>query len=387
MWARQSGMPVRKRFGDRGCPARRRSSAIGVVPPLADSYFPRIETGFGLADGLRPGETIVLANAENGGVPGVGKTQLAVGFAHALWNNRAVDLLVWVPAGCRESIVASFAIAAGELDADHPGEVADVAAKRFLDWLSRTRRRWALIFDDVTSAADLDGLWPRGSSGQVVVTTRLPQMELASPDRKILGVSGFSRREGLGYLNSRLTGYPDQRIESLDLAEDVSGLPISLDQAAAVIMESDTTSREYRARYSERHRSTAGSLIDGCPPSMLATWSIAVERAHQLTPAGLAWPALSFAAMLATNGIPAAVLTSPPACAYITGQPADAGAADQKPGPLRLRQPGPARLGQPGQGQRGANRVAAHRRAGSGARLPAAWRRRAGRGRGGRGAG
>jgi len=42
-----------------------------------------------------------------------------------------VDLLVWVPAGCRESIMASFAIAAGELDADHPGEVADVAAKRF----------------------------------------------------------------------------------------------------------------------------------------------------------------------------------------------------------------------------------------------------------------
>jgi len=32
-------------------------------------------------------------------------------------------------------------------------------------------------------------------------------MELASPDRKILGVSGFSRREGLGYLNARLTGY------------------------------------------------------------------------------------------------------------------------------------------------------------------------------------
>jgi tetratricopeptide (TPR) repeat protein len=301
----------------------------GVVPPLADSYFPRVETGFGLVDVLRPGETIVLANAEDSDVPGVGKTQLAVGFAHAVWNNRAVDLLVWVPAASRESIVASFATAAGELDADHPGEVADVAAKRFLDWLSRTRRRWALILDDVTSAADLEGLWPRGASGQVVVTTRLPQRELASPDRKILGVGGFSRREGLGYLNSRLTGYPDQRIESLDLAEDVGGLPISLDQAAAVIMESDTTAREYRARYTERHRSTAGSLIDGCPSSMLATWSIAVERAHQLAPAGLAWPALSFAAMLATNGIPAAVLTSPAACAYITGRPSEADGTDQ----------------------------------------------------------
>ena len=68
----------------------------GVVPPLADSYFPRVETGFGLVDVLRPGETIVLASAEDSGAPGVGKTQLAVGFAHAVWNNRAVDLLVWV---------------------------------------------------------------------------------------------------------------------------------------------------------------------------------------------------------------------------------------------------------------------------------------------------
>jgi tetratricopeptide (TPR) repeat protein len=300
----------------------------GVVPPLADSYFPRAETGFGLADGLRPGEVIVLANVEDA-APGAGKTQLAVAFAHAVWNNRAVDLLVWVPAASRESIVSSYAVAAGELDADHPGEIADVAANRFLDWLSRTRLRWALILDDVASAADLEGLWPRGSAGQVVVTTRLSQVELASPERTVVSVGGFSRREGLGYLNSRLTGYPDQRIESLDLAEDVSGLPISLAQAAAVIMESDTTSREYRARYLERHRSTAGSVIDGCSSSMLATWSIAVERAHQLAPSGLAWPALSLAAMLATNGIPAAVLTSPAACGYITGRPSDAASADQ----------------------------------------------------------
>jgi tetratricopeptide (TPR) repeat protein len=305
----------------------------GVVPPLADTYFPRLETGFGLTEGLRPGETIVLARAEGGGpdqgAEGTGKTQLAVGFAHAAWSAGAVDLLAWVPASSRESIVASYAMAAGALDAGHPGEIADVAARRFIDWLSRTPRRWAVILDDLTSPADLEGLWPRGSTGQVVVTTRLPGSELHAPDRRVVAVEPFTRREALGFLNARLSGYPDQRIESLDLAEDLGGLPISIAQAAAQIMESDTTAREYRVLYTQRQQATAGSAISGCPPSMLATWSLAVERAHELEPAGLAWPALALASMLATNGIPAAVLTSPAACTYITGSLSDAGGADQ----------------------------------------------------------
>jgi tetratricopeptide (TPR) repeat protein len=305
----------------------------GIVPPLADSYLPRAETGFNLADGLRPGETIVLARQESAGpdqaTEGIGKTQLAVGFAHAVWNAGAVDLLVWVPASSRESIVASYAMAAGELDADHHGEVADLAAKRFLDWLSRTRRRWALILDDVQSTADLDGLWPSGGSGQVVVTTRLTESEFRAPGRTVVGVEPFSRREALGYLNARLTGYPDQRIESLDLAEDLGGFPISLDLAAAHIMEADITARDYRVLFAERQQATAGSAIDGCPASMLANWSLAVERAHQVIPDGLAWPALALTAMLTTNGIPAAVLTSPGACTYITGRPSDGDDQDQ----------------------------------------------------------
>jgi len=300
----------------------------GTVPPLAESFHDRQETGFGLADAPRPGETIVLATAPpeapgdgtRSAAGGTGKTQLAVGFAHAMWNARTIDLLVWVPAGNRTGIVAGFAQAAADLDTASPGETADAAAKRFLGWLSRTGRRWAVILDDVTSAADLDGLWPQGESGQVVVTTRLPEAELRDGGRTVLGVPAFSRREALAYLNSRLTGYPDQRIEALDLAEDTGGLPLSLAQAAAVVAGSETTCRDYRLAYAERLRNTTGTVVDGCPPSMLASWSLAVERAHEVAPAGLAWPALAFAAMLDAGGIPAAVLTSPTACRYVTGR-------------------------------------------------------------------
>ena len=297
----------------------------GYVPPLAPFYHARQETGFGLADGLRPGETILLVPAPLG-AGGTGKTQLAVGYAHAMWSARAVDLLVWVSASSRSAIVAGYAQAAADLEL-LAGEAtaagtADSAAQRFLAWLRRTERRWAVVLDGVASPVDVDGLWPQGPTGQVVVTSRLRESELAGAGANITtrSVGGFSGREALAYLNARLTGFPDQRIEALDLAEDVDGLPIALAQAAAVLTGTLSTCRDYRAAYAERLRTTADTLIDGCPQQLLVTWSLAVEQAHDLPPAGLSWPALVFASTLDTSGIPAAVLTSPAACAYITGQ-------------------------------------------------------------------
>jgi tetratricopeptide (TPR) repeat protein len=311
----------------------------GSVPPAAIGFFARQETGFGLADGLRPGTTVLLVPAAGsdpgggmtaaGATVGTGKTQLAVGFAHSMWSSRAVDLLVWVPAVNRTAIVAGYARAATDLEIDEPGESADAAARRFLSWLRATRRRWAVVLDGVRSPVDVDGLWPEGDAGQVVVTSRLREAELGGPGRTAYGVPGFSRREALGYLNSRLTSFPDQRIEALDLAEDVGGLPIAMAQAASVIMLAESTCRDYRGEYAERLRGTAGTLVDGCPQSLLATWSLAVERAHELPPAGLAWSALVFAACLDTSGIPAAVLTAPAACAYITGRPATGAGSEQ----------------------------------------------------------
>jgi len=297
----------------------------GSVPPLAPYYHARQETGFGLADGLRPGETTLLVPALPG-TGGTGKTQLALGFAHTLWSARAVDLLAWVPAGNRSAVIAGFARAAADLDlltGDEAAGTADSAAQRFLGWLRKTERRWMVVLDGVVSPADVDGLWPQGPAGQVVATTRLRESEVGrGPGAGVTShsVAGFSRREGLGYLNARLTSFPDQRIEALDLAEDLGGLPIALAQAGALVNANDMTCREYRVRYAQRLSTITDTVIDGCPQSLLATWSLAVEHAHELPPAGLSWPALVFASAFDTNGIPAAVLTSPSACAYIAGQ-------------------------------------------------------------------
>ena len=266
---------------------------------------------------------------------GTGKTQLAVEFTQALRNARAVDVLVWVTASSRDAIRAGFARAAGAVGAGDPDADARDAAARFTAWLARTERRWALVLDDLADLADLDGLWPAGPNGQIVITTRLPAAAFgvgahaAAGGLRIAPVGGFSRREALSYLSSRLTDYPDQRIEALDLAEDLEGLPIGLAQAAAVMNANRLSCQEYRAQFGERRAYMSGRPVEGVSPAVLATWSLAAECAHQLVPAGLAWPALALTAVLDPHGIPGAVLTSPAACGFIAGRPSSATGADQ----------------------------------------------------------
>jgi tetratricopeptide (TPR) repeat protein len=305
----------------------------GSIPPLAESFHQRPETGLDLRVGLYPGDIVVLTHGEETAAApasqgGTGKTQIAVAFSHALWGARAVDALVWVPAASREAIVTGFAQAARTVGAADHALPAEAAAGRFTGWLAHTRRPWALILDDLVSLADLEDLWPAGQAGQVVITTRLP--EAAFPDGpRIAPVGGFSRREVLAYLSSRLTDFPDQRTEALDLGADLDGLPLALAQAAAVISLNRVSCREYRGRLGERREHMATVRVDGVSPAVLATWSLAAECAHGLPPAGAAWPALALAAMLDPHGIPGAALTSPAGCGYVTGRPSTGDRADQ----------------------------------------------------------
>jgi len=307
----------------------------GTVPPLADCFSLRPETGFGPMSNLAAGETAVLARPEGNdgqslaGAGGTGKTQLAVAFAHSLWQAGATDLLVWVPAVSREAIMTGYAQALGEIGASDAGDDQDTVAARFLAWLAETSRPWLVVLDDLADPADLAGLWPQGAAGRVLVTTRLQAASMRAPGRKILQVGAFSRREALGYLTAKLYDDPDQRIEALDLAEDVGCLPLALTMAADTIAESGFGCREYRLRFADRKQRISLNASDGYGATAAAAWSLALDRADQLPPAGMARPALALTAVLGCGGIPGAVLTSRAACDYITGRQRTGAPADE----------------------------------------------------------
>ena len=316
-----------------GTPPAAQVRLSGSVPPLADFFHQRPETGLDLRAGLYPGDTVVLTHGEPTAAGpadqgGTGKTQLAVAFAQGLCGARAVDTLAWVTAASREAIVTGFAQAARVVGAADLSLPAEVAADRFTDWLAHARRPWALILDDLAALEDLENLCPAGPAGQVVITTRLPPDAFriqAGP--RIAPVGGFSRREVLAYLSSRLAD--QERTEALELGEELDGLPLALAQAAAVMTVGRLSCREYRERFVERREHVSAMRIEGVSPAVLATWSLAAECAHALPPAGAAWPALALAAMLDPHGIPGAVLTTPAGCGYVAGRPSTAEAADK----------------------------------------------------------
>ena len=324
-----------------GTPPPAQSLLSGIIPPLTDAFAKRPETGTELRAGLYPGGTLVLVHGEPSAVAptvqgGTGKTQLAAAFARTLWSGRAVETLAWVNATSREGIVSGFAQAARAVGASDADASADAAAEAFLAWLAHTRRPWALIMDDLGDLADVEDLWPSGPAGQVVITARLPGTAFGHvplPGRagrpRLAPVGGFSRRESLSYLTVRLTEHAGQRIEAPDLGEDLDGLPLAMAQAAAVMSVTGLSCPDYRARLSERREHMAGVPVEGVSPAVLATWSLAAECAHQLPPAGLAWPALALAAMFDPHGIPGTVLTSPAACGYVAGRPSTGSEADQ----------------------------------------------------------
>src|SRR5690349_3831263 len=105
----------------------------GLIPQLADSYVPRQETGLGLAATLAPGDTAVLipadeANRTLGGLGGTGKTQLALAVAHALWDRRALDLVLWLCPSTRDAVVTAYAQAMQDIGEAAHGEPAEKAA-------------------------------------------------------------------------------------------------------------------------------------------------------------------------------------------------------------------------------------------------------------------
>ena len=294
----------------------------GLMPPLADSYTPRTESGPDPADDLHPGETVVLVTADNaaralGGMGGTGKTQLAAAIAHTLWSRGAVDLVLWVTASGRDAVLTGYAQALGDVGLPDPYEGPEVAASHFLAWLAETPRPWLAVLDDLTDPAVLDGLWPWGPSGRVLVTTNRPDAALRAHSPRAVELGPFSDRESLAYLSTRLQADRDQWTGALDLAADLGFLPIALAQAGTLMAYTGIDCRDYRTRMAE-WRQHLGAGNGTSPPAVAGTGALALEVADRLPPAGLARPMLALISMLDPNGIPGAVLTTPAACAYLS---------------------------------------------------------------------
>jgi len=293
------------------------------MPPLADGFSARPETAPDLGAALVPGTTVVLTPSRTAaeGSPdwlgACGKTQLAVYFAESLWRSRAVDVLVWVMAASRASVLSGYVEAAAAIGADDRSSAESVASN-LTGWLSQTARPWLVVLDDLRNPADLEDLWPEGPAGRVLITTTNPAAVPAEHKALALPVREFSMREALSYLMGRLTTDPDQRIGAIDLVADLGCEPPALFQASAVIASSGLSCRDYRDYFAQR-RAQLAEVADQGHAAAMVTWTLSVEQAERLTPGGGAQYLLALLALLDGHGIPGTVVTTSAVGEYLAG--------------------------------------------------------------------
>jgi tetratricopeptide (TPR) repeat protein len=300
----------------------------GTVPALADGYIDRLETAPDLAAALPAGVAVALVPDRAAGtgpaadpatwdwLRSSGKTQLAAAFAELLWQSQGLDLLVWIQATSRAAVLSGYAAATAAATGRDQASSCESVAAQFLSWLGETSRPWLIVLDDLAHPADLDGLWPTGAAGRVLVTCA----DAATVPRgmRVLPVGLFNSREALSFLMGRLSANPGQRLGAIDLVGAMGAEPVALTQASAVVASSTMSCHHYRDYFVGRRQ----QLTDwsGAPPSASAvTWTISFDRACQLAPGGSVQSLLALSALLDGDGIPATVLTAPAAVSYRAG--------------------------------------------------------------------
>jgi len=215
----------------------------GAVPPLADRFSTRPETAPDLNLALERSAAVALtprsrrlgAGSSHDWLRCSGKTQLAAFYAESQWRTRALDLLVWVDASSTASVLSAYVAAVQSLTGIRTSGIAESVAASFLGWLRETDRRWLIVLDDVPDSSVLQGLWPAGPTGQVVLTTPSTQATVGLQNVLALELGPFSKREAMSYLVGRLSSDPDQRRGAIDLIDDLDCQPMALAQATATI--------------------------------------------------------------------------------------------------------------------------------------------------------
>ncbi len=291
----------------------------GMLPALTEGFVARPESARGLGQVLAPGAAVALTAARSArtavhpGAPdwagSVGKTQLAAYFAETLWQEREIELLVWVNAASRVSILSAYAAAASAALGVDPAGDAEAVAARFVSWLDETSRAWLVVLDDLSAAQDVEGLWPAGPSGRTLVTTSETPASLGRDHLQSFPMSGLSRREALSYLLGRLTEDRGQRTGAIDLVDILGGEPLALGQASAVLDSSILSCRDYLEQYLRKREQLAPSF-PGRPAATAITWTLCVEHAARLLPKAPVQPMLILAATLDGHCIPGTVFTT-----------------------------------------------------------------------------
>ena len=212
------------------------------------------------------------------GLGGIGKTQLALEYAHR--QSQTYNLIWWVRA-------ESVALRDEDLLTLHrrmglPAREGESTPER----LATLRRaleatsRWLLVFDNVEQSDILQDIVPRVGGGHVLITSRLRDWQALAREVQL---PVWSPAEALQYLAQRTGLHADATLQAI--AEDLGYLPLALEQAAAYMVQAGVSA----ARYSSLLRRARLEPLDVQGASAIATiWDVSIRAVRARSPGALA---------------------------------------------------------------------------------------------------
>jgi tetratricopeptide (TPR) repeat protein len=233
-----------------------------------------------IRDKLAGGDTTAVVALALYGLGGVGKTQLALEYAHRFMAD--YDLVWWVPSERTDEISGGLADLARKMGLKVGDNVAE-AAEAALEELRRdTVPHWLLIFDNADDPKQLEPYLPTGS-GHVLITSRDQAWTHAAEP---LEVDVFSEDESVAHL---LRHVQDMDPGDARMVADALGhLPLAVEQASAWLEQTGMQPRAYVAELAtQATRILAMNQPSDYQTPVVATWNLSFERLKERSPAAV----------------------------------------------------------------------------------------------------
>lgn len=222
------------------------------------------------------------------GLGGIGKTQLVLEYAHRY--SHCFKQVFWSPASSKADLQNGFIEIADHLNLAFDNTKSSSAVKAVKQWMA-TNADWLLILDNADEPTLLDEFVPNQTRGAILMTSRARVFDnLGLVER--LDLTEFELGETVAFLKLRsrkdfLAEAEEQAIHTLH--EELGGLPLALEQAAAYVVEKQISDwqnyliefRKHRIKMLEKQMPVAGSY----PRSVATTWLMNFAEVRKISEA------------------------------------------------------------------------------------------------------